>query len=202
MNEMGSPESASLMGKPRWWMSPRLLVLVALVPAAVLLAILAWAITNPASGSSGGTNTNFSTLDLEGQEAPDFSLEALDGTMMQLSNLRGKPAMLDFWGSWCSSCRQEAPHLAQLYEEYRHLGVEFLGVVIWDVEDEANRYIEEFDITYVNALDHKGTVAIDYGVVATPEKFFINREGKIVRKFVGPASPELLRQQLDELLES
>ena len=110
--------------------------------------------------------------------------------------------MVDFWASWCPSCRQEAPHLVELYEEYRGRGVEFIGVAIWDFPDDLNTYVEQFGLIYPNALDEKGTVAIEYGVVATPEKFFIDRDGNIVRKFVGPTSPELLRQQLDELLES
>ena len=186
----------------RWWQSPRLLVVAALVPAVVLLALLGWAINSPDAGPSRGSNVGFSTLELEGREALDFSLEGLDGGMVQLSDNLGKVVMVDFWGSWCSSCRQEAPHLAELYDEYQVLGVEFIGVAIWDFPDDARSYVEEFGLNYPNALDTTGTVAIDYGVVATPEKFFIDREGNIIRKFVGPASSELLRQQLDELLES
>ena len=188
--------------RPRWWMSRRLLVIAALLPAAVLLGLLGWAITNPVTSSSGGSNTDFSALDLEGREAPDFSLESLDGGTVQLSDNRGLVVMVDFWASWCPSCRQEAAHLVELYDEYRPRGVEFIGVAIWDYPDDLRTYVDDFGINYPNALDRKGTVAIDYGVVATPEKFFIDREGNIARKFIGPTSPDLLRQQLDELLES
>ena len=188
--------------RPRRWMSRRLLVVAALMPAVVLLLILGWAIMNPVTSSSGGSNTNFSALDLQGREAPDFSLEGLDGGTVQLSDSRGKVVMVDFWASWCPSCRQEAAHLVELYEEYSPRGVEFIGVAIWDFPDDLMAYTEEFGLNYPNALDGKGTVAIEYGVVATPEKFFIDREGKIARKFIGPTSPELLRQQLEELLES
>ena len=188
--------------RSRWWLSSRLLVIAALVPAAVLLGLLGWAITKPVTTSSGGSNTVFSDFDLEGREAPNFSLQGLDGGTVQLADSRGKVVMVDFWASWCPSCRQEAPHLVELYEEYRGRGVEFIGVAIWDFPDDLNTYVEQFGLIYPNALDEKGTVAIEYGVVATPEKFFIDRDGNIVRKFVGPTSPELLRQQLDELLES
>ena len=198
MSDPGLPETE----RPRWWLSRRLLVVAALVPAAMLLGLLGWAITNPVTGPSGGSNIDSSALDLEGREAPDFSLEALDGGMVQLSDTRGKVVMVDFWASWCPSCREEAAHLVELYEEYKPRGVEFIGVAIWDFPDDLNGYIDEFGLIYPNALDQTGTVAIEYGVVATPEKFFIDREGKIARKFIGPSSPATLRQQLDELLES
>ena len=202
MTEPGLTETPPETERPRWWPSPRLLVIAALVPAAVLLVILGLSITRPATTSSGGSNTNFSALDLQGREAPDFSLDGLNGGTVQLSDNRGKVVMVDFWASWCPSCRQEAAHLVELYEEYQPLGVEFIGIAIWDFPDDLRTYVEDFGVNYPNALDSKGTIAIDYGVVATPEKFFIDREGRIVRKFIGPTSPELLRQQLDELLES
>ena len=197
-----APEPGPDGERSRWWLSPRLLVIAALVPAVVLLGLLGWAITKPVTTSSGGSNTVFSDFDLEGREAPNFSLQGLDGATVQLADSRGKVVMVDFWASWCPSCRQEAPHLVELYEEYRGRGVEFIGVAIWDFPDDLNTYVEQFGLIYPNALDEKGTVAIEYGVVATPEKFFIDRDGNIVRKFVGPTSPELLRHQLDELLES
>ena len=202
MTDPATSESVTEARRPRWWMSSRLLVVAALVPAAVLLGILAWTITNPVTSSSGGSNVNFSELDLEGREAPDFSLEGLDGGTVQLSDNRGKVVMVDFWASWCPSCRLEAAHLVELYEEFKPRGVEFIGVAIWDFPDDLRTYLDEFGVNYPNALDGKGTVAIEYGVVATPEKFFIDRDGRIARKFIGPTSPEMLREQLDELLES
>ena len=202
MTDPGLTETPNGTERPRWWPSPRLLVIAALVPAAVLLVILALSMCGPTTTSSGGSNTNFAALDLQGREAPDFSLDGLNGGTVQLSDNRGKVVMVDFWASWCPSCRQEAAHLVELYEEYQPRGVEFIGVAIWDFPDDLRTYVEQFGVNYPNALDGKGTVAIDYGVVATPEKFFIDREGRIARKFIGPTSPELLRQQLDELLDS
>ncbi len=202
MSDPERPEAVPETERPRWWLSRRLLVVAALVPAAMLLGLLGWAITNPVTGPSGGSNIDSSALDLRGREAPDFSLEGLDGGMVQLSDTRGKVVMVDFWASWCPSCREEAAHLVELYEEYQPRGVEFIGVAVWDFPDDLNGYIDEFGLTYPNALDQTGTVAIEYGVVATPEKFFIDRAGNIARKFIGPSSPATLRQQLDELLES
>ena len=115
MTDPATSESVTEARRPRWWMSSRLLVVAALVPAAVLLGILAWTITNPVTSSSGGSNVNFSKLDLEGRVAPDFSLEGLDGGTVQLSDNRGKVVMVDFWASWCPSCRLEAAHLVELH---------------------------------------------------------------------------------------
>ena len=202
VKDSGGLHSTTATKASPWWRSRRLLIVAALVPAAMLLGLLGWAITAPETGPRGGSNLGFSSLDLEGREAPDFALQDLDGQTVLLSDHRGKVVMVDFWASWCPSCRQEASHLVELYEEYQPRGVEFVGVAIWDYPDDLRSYIDEFGVQYANALDRKGTVAIDYGVVATPEKFFIDREGNIVRKFVGPTSPDLIRQQLDQLLES
>ena len=179
---------------PPWWLSRRMLVVLALVPAAMLLGLLAWAVINP-------TEEVVSAGCVEGQKAPDFAVQGLQGDMVRLSDAQGKVVMVDFWASWCPSCREEASHLAELYEEYKARGVEFIGVAIWDYPEELLKYVEQFDLTYPNALDESGTVAIDYGVVATPEKCFIDRSGNMVSKFVGPTSPVVLRQQLDQLLE-
>ena len=62
-------------------------------------------------------------------------------------------------------------------------------------------HISEFDITYPNAIDDSGKTAIAYGVLGIPEKFFLDPNGNIIRKFVGPIDPETLRSILDEILD-
>ena len=80
-------------------------------------------------------------------------------------------------------------------------GVEFLGLALWDTEGNVRDFVEELNVPYPNLLDDKGSIAIDYGVVKIPEKFFIDKEGNLVRKFSGPTDPDDLREALDSILE-
>jgi cytochrome c biogenesis protein CcmG/thiol:disulfide interchange protein DsbE len=127
-------------------------------------------------------------------------LKLLDGEALAADDLKGKLIMMDFWASWCPPCRQEAPVLAKVYQEYRSRGVEFVGIAIWDDEGEARKYVQRYGITYPNGLDERGLIAIDYGVTGIPEKYFITPEGQVVRKFIGPMEADRLRQVLDGLL--
>ena len=173
--------------------------------------LLAWASVKSGGNPGGlGVNNEFGQVTVKTEAARDFSLELISGeslngslpnvTTVNLSQLRGKVVLLDFWASWCGPCRQEAPTLAQVYLEYRDKDVEFIGIDIWDRRQDALNHIERFGVPYPNGIDSDGTIAIDYGVKGIPEKIFISREGTVAKKFVGPISAQALRSVLDELL--
>ena len=109
--------------------------------------------------------------------------------------------MLDFWSSWCPPCRVEAPILSQVYREYDGFPVEFIGIAIWDDAQAIGAFANEFAVPYPLVVDAKGSVALDYGVSGIPEKFFIDETGALQRSFVGPMSPEALRNILNEMLD-
>ena len=187
-----------------------LIILGAGVPVLALLALLAWASFIQGRGGSAApdgaaVNNNIAEVKIQTETAPDFTLEMPNGPApyngrVSISDLRGQVVMLDFWASWCQPCREEAPTLAQVYREYRERGVEFIGVNLWDTPGDAELFLQQQGHEYPNGIDAEGKIAISYGVRGIPEKFFINRNGAIVRKFTGPMNPELLRQILDGLL--
>lgn len=109
--------------------------------------------------------------------------------------------MLDFWSSWCPPCRVEAPVLSQVYRDYSDRPVEFIGIAIWDDNQAIASFAREFNVPYPLVVDDNGRVALDYGVTGIPEKFFIDQQGILQRSFVGPMSPEALRNILDEMLD-
>jgi len=176
-------------------------LLLALIPIAALFALFAWGLVKSGGQPAGiSINSVFGEVPLKPAAARDFALPLLSGQTLVLQDLRGQVVMLDFWSSWCPPCREEAPVLARAHERYRDKGIAFLGVAIWDTEDEVRRFIERNGVRYPNGLDTRGAIAIEYGVKGIPEKFFVDRQGNLVRKFVGPVTEERLNAVLDELL--
>ena len=132
----------------------------------------------------------------------DFVVTTLDGQELRLSDLRGSIVMVDFWSSWCPPCRAEAPVLVEAYERWSKLGVEFVGISIWDTEGEVRDFIRRQGIEYPNAIDDDGGIAVEFGVKGIPEKFFVNPEGEIVRKVNGPNTSQSLDEVLTEMSDA
>jgi DsbE subfamily thiol:disulfide oxidoreductase len=167
-----------------------------------LIAILSWASIST-GGNPGGlaVNSDLVEFEIDASAARDFDLDLIGGGTVQLSDLRGKVVMVDFWASWCPPCRVEAPALAKVYREFRGQPVEFLGVDIWDNIGDAELFLQQEGQAYPNGFDASGVVAIDYGVRGIPEKYFIDREGILVKKLSGPLTETTLRNTINELLE-
>ena len=171
---------------------------VTLVP---LFALLAWAALQQKGQPAGaGINARFGEVRVEETLAADFALELPDGASLRLSDLAGTVVMVDFWASWCAPCRQEAATLNRVYAGYAGRPVEFVGVNIWDTPESAASFLVEFGVAYPTGPDEDGSVAINYGVRGIPEKFFIDANGVVRRKYVGPMPEDVLRAALDELL--
>jgi len=137
---------------------------------------------------------------LVGKPAPPFALKAVGtGQTIDLASLRGKPAIINFWATWCVPCYQEHPVLV---ENARMLpGVQFVGVVFNDTEDKINAFLRERGSSYPTLLDEQGKTAIAYGVGGVPETYFLNRDGVIVAKFAGPMSTEILQSNLAKAMQ-
>ena len=134
------------------------------------------------------------------QQASSFTLPLFGGGTIRLEDLRGKVVFLNFWASWCPPCRAEAGTLEAAWQRYKDREVVFLGIDIQDTEQDARAFIKEFGITYMNARDESGKVAIEYGVWGIPETFFIDREGRITYKQVGALGSPIITAKLDEAL--
>lgn len=134
--------------------------------------------------------------------APEFTLPRFDGGTLRLSALRGRFVILNFWASWCIPCKDEAPLLERAWRQYRDQGLVVVGVNIQDLEPEARNFIRETKTTYLEVRDRDGSVSRAYGTTGVPETFFINREGRIVRKFPGAAVEwRLWEEAIDGLLK-
>lgn len=197
MSDQNKVRDTETTGPPR---RPLLIAAAVFVPLVGLFALLAWALVESGGQPAGvAINTQFGEVAVEEGPARDFTLTLFDGETLRLSELRGKVVLIDFWTSWCPPCRREAPTLADAYRRFQGAGVEFVGVAVWDSEEESSRFVREHDVGYPNGLDSKGTIAIDYGLTGIPEKYIVDREGRLVRKFVGPIEPDRLEALLIEL---
>lgn len=133
---------------------------------------------------------------LVGRAAPAFALKEVgSGRTIDLAALRGKPAMINFWATWCMPCYQEHPVLV---DNARLFGsqVQFVGVVFNDDESSISKFLRERGSAYPTLLDAQGKTAIAYGVGGVPESFFLNRDGVIVAKFSGPMTADILQANL------
>ena len=133
--------------------------------------------------------------------APDFTLRTFDGGVIQLSDLRGKVALLNFWASWCPPCRQEAPDLLALHRDFADAGLVIIGVNMLEAsQDKALDFIAEYGIPYANGEDEGQRITNAYHVEAPPESFLIDKRGHVRRFVLGALRYDDMRQSVLQLL--
>ena len=132
---------------------------------------------------------------MQGAEAPEFQLATLDGRTVRLSDLRGRPVVINFWSTWCQPCKQEHPLLQRAPAMYP--GVAFVGVLYQDDPAAARRYLAREPVPYPQLIDPGGKVAIALGVTGVPETFFLSPEGTIEHKVARALTLRDLAEQLE-----
>ena len=132
-----------------------------------------------------------------GGKAPDFVLkEPGTGKLVKLSDFRGKPVVLNFWATWCSPCRQEMPEFQETHERRGATDVTFLGVNFRESDDAVLFFQKQLGLTFPVVLDRQGSVAQHYGVDGFPATFFIDRDGIVRAKNLGPVLGPVLLEGL------
>jgi cytochrome c biogenesis protein CcmG/thiol:disulfide interchange protein DsbE len=157
----------------------------------VLVVPLSWVLLTGFS-----VNPNEVPSALIGKPMPSFSLTTLEGTRLDSSALRGKPAMINFWASWCQPCVTEHP---VLLDAQRRAGdrLNIVGVVYQDSTAAARGFlVTHGDPGYPNVLDDGSRLALDFGVTGPPETYFIDAQGIVRGKQFGPLTFATLRDQL------
>lgn len=139
----------------------------------------------------------------EGELAPNFKLESLDGGTVQLSDFLGKKVIVNFWASWCGPCRQEMPAMQAFYDDYAD-DVEVLAVNATESETNlqaVQSFIGEFNFTYPTLLDEDLSVNEAYKIIGLPTTYFIGTDGVIqAPNKIGPMTYEFMVEMM-EILE-
>lgn len=158
--------------------------LVGLVAAALIL-LGGWFIAGKAGLDTMGTGgMNQSLLPKVGEEAPDFTTVSLDGQIVSLSDFRGQPVWINFWGAWCPPCRAEMPDIQTAWEELEPQGLVLLAVSLGDKPSEAASFASKVGATFPILVDPDRTLTSEsYPIYNFPTHIFVDEDG-IVRKIV------------------
>ena len=165
--------------------------MIFLLPALAFMLLLAMAVMRAGDGP----------VEI-GEQAPSFSAELLDGEGdLALTDMEGKPVVLNFWASWCAPCKDEAPMLEKAQQRYGD-DVTFVGVNIKDARSDALAFVEEWNLGELTHVRDEGDeIYQNYGLTGQPETFFIDGDGKVVEHVNGPLFEDTLFSLLDVLVE-
>src|SRR6266487_1244354 len=170
--------------------------IVTLLNVAVLAFLWTQLLTPAQNKGLSQTNTNDPLI---GHPAPDFTLDALNlrpDVPVSLSSFKGKPIILNVWNSTCLPCINEAHLLQSLWQKVKSQGVVFIGIDFQDLKGDGLSFLKKYSVTYPNVLDVSGSTAISYGVTATPETLFINRQGVVVSRVISELTEQSFQSNL------
>jgi thiol-disulfide isomerase/thioredoxin len=161
-----------------------------------VVGVLAYGLTHQSDAKSGlsGINPSFHRY-----AAPALPTRTLTGNAFSLRALRGRPVVVNFWGSWCAPCRREVPQLVQAAHQYAGR-VSFVGVDVGDSTPKALRFARAHGIRYPLVPDPDYQHALDYRAGGTPWTFIVDRDGQVVDQLFGQTTAAALATKLDDLL--
>jgi len=121
-----------------------------------------------------------------GDTAPSFTVTTQNGTRISLDQFGGKVLLLNFWATWCAPCVQEVPSLNQLQKQLGNSGLVVLGVSVDRSENAYTTFLKRFNIVFPTSRDPQEDISASYGTYRFPESYLIDKNGKVLQKYIGP----------------
>ncbi|MEO0138384.1 MAG: TlpA disulfide reductase family protein [candidate division WOR-3 bacterium] len=129
-----------------------------------------------------------------------LSFKTLDGKIYKWEDLQGKVLIVDFWATWCQPCRKSLPELDAIYKEYNGKVV-VIGFSKDDSEEEVKNFLEkEIKVSYPIAMSNQKLEKMFGGILGLPTSFLVDKDGKVVRRFLGYVPKEVLEENIKRLL--
>jgi len=165
---------------------------------AILVITLASVLTTGFTMAGCSSNSTPPTV---GNLAPDFQFYNPEEEPVSLSDLRGKPVMLNFWATWCGPCVSEMPYLQQVYEEWSDKGLVLLAINKGEPPSKVKEFLQNHNLSLPVLLDTKQVISQKYSIRAIPTTFFIDKEGiiQVVRIGAFP-NKEAIESDLNKIM--
>lgn len=134
--------------------------------------------------------------------APDVTFNSINGQQLSMQSLRGKVVMVNFWATSCTTCIKEMPEMVQTYQKYKDKGLDLVAVAMsYDPPNYVLNYAQTRNLPFHVALDSKGDVARSFDdVKLTPTTYVIDKQGNIIKRYVGEPDFAALHQLLEKAL--
>jgi cytochrome c biogenesis protein CcmG, thiol:disulfide interchange protein DsbE len=134
-------------------------------------------------------------------QVPQLQLKDANYETHEIPEKNGLPTLINYWTSWCDSCRDELPELNSLYESYHgRINIVAVNLSQKDRMVDAKTYIKQLGFKWNVLFDAEGKAANQYQIFTVPTSFLLNSDGAVVTKFIGKAKLETLKQKIDNVL--
>lgn len=148
-----------------------------------------------------GLGFQFTRTHQEATLPTDWTLKRIDSGAVKFSDYQGKVRLLNFWASWCGTCREEMPDLVSLSDSYHGKNFSLLSINFGEGRDTAQQFATSYGAKFPVLLDPGKKVSTSYGVVTMPTSMLLDKNGKVVKIWVGQINPTQAKDRINKLLQ-
>lgn len=130
--------------------------------------------------------SRFEDIAVVGKPAPAFELRDSEGNLWKLFDLKGKVVFINFWATWCTTCKAEMPYKEKLYKKMEGRPFQMLGILFRDNPHNLVSYFKKVKVSAPTLISPGNEMAKLFGITGVPESFIIDKEGVLRERLIGP----------------